>query len=195
MVESEDPRLAATRIAALDAALGILMEEGVLAVTHASIGKQTGISRSTLYRHWPDLAALRNAVFIRAASGPKYESRTNGPLKKDLTWILGKLVTALNESDWGRVAPQIVGIAGTDAQARELLKSFMQDRIDDVESIFEAAQERGELKDDAPVRQMIEMVIALPYFRKFVADLPLDKKWQKAHVELICKLAMDSTDD
>ena len=64
----DDPRIVATRAKAMGAAHQLLSEEGVLAVTYASVSTKTGISRSTLYRHWPTLEDLRNSAFRRAAS-------------------------------------------------------------------------------------------------------------------------------
>lgn len=189
MTKHEDPRLTATRALALDAAMAILQEKGVLAVTHASISARTGISRSTLYRHWPKLEDLRNNAFRRAATSPAFAPRTNGPLRTDLTWILGNLLTALNETPWGQIAPQVIAAAATDRQARKVINNFMKDRYKNVGDVFSAAQTRGELNPDMPVEHMIEMAIAVPYFRKFVAGLPLDHEWLDTHVDLICHMA------
>ncbi|MDB4223407.1 TetR/AcrR family transcriptional regulator [Granulosicoccus sp.] len=189
MKKPEDPRLAATRNIALDAALDILLEAGVLAVTYASVSKATGISRSTLYRHWPEIAQLRNNTFGRAATPSDIAPKTNGPLRADLTWILGILMDALNETPWGQVAPQVIAAAATDNEARTLINDFMKERISYVESVFAAAEARGELSPDAPVRDLVEMFIAVPYFRKFIAGLPLDQQWRNSHVELICRMA------
>ncbi len=186
MAKSEDQRLIATRSESLEAALELLQEEGVLAVTHAAISAKTGISRSTLYRHWPRLDELRNAAFARAASTPRNLPRTNGPLKTDLIWILGHLMMALNETPWGYVAPQIIAAASTDEQARALLSNWIKDRSADVEEVFNAAKVRGEINEDLDVSQLIEIVIAGPYFRKFIAGLPLDHDWLDAHADLIC---------
>ncbi len=191
MNKTEDPRLAATRTFALDAALSILQEKGVLAVTHASISAETGISRSTLYRHWPKLESLRNDAFLRAATSPVFTPKTNGPLRADLAWMLGNLLTALNETPWGQVAPQVIAVAATDQQARTVIDDFMKDRIVSVEAVFIAAKERGELQENVPVRQLVEMAIAVPYFRKLIAGLPLDHEWLDAHVDLICRLATE----
>ncbi len=188
-----DPRLDATRTQALDAALTILQEEGALAVTHAAISSRTGISRSTLYRHWPKLDALRNAAFGRAATGPKDEPRTDGPLKADLTWMIGRLVTALNETPWGKIAPQVIAAAATDQQSRDLINRWIADRKGDVESVFTAARVRGELSQGAPVELMVEMAIAVPYFRKLVSGLQLTPEWLEAHVALICHMATEQT--
>ena len=65
MTITKDARMVATREMALEAALDILQSKGVLAITHASISARTGISRSTLYRHWPKLDQVRNDAFAR----------------------------------------------------------------------------------------------------------------------------------
>lgn len=189
MKKQEDPRLAATRMAAMDTALSILKEDGVLAVTHSAICEKTGISRSTLYRHWPKVEELRNAVFIHAATGPQYAPKTEGPLRADLTWLLGLMMIALNEADWGKVVPQIIAVAAIDEQAQSLINNWMKDRSENFAEVFNSAKARGELNENAPIAQLIEIGIAVPYFRKFIAGLPLDEKWLDQHVELISCLA------
>ncbi len=192
MSKTEDPRLIATRDAALDAALLILQKEGVLAVTHGSVSKITGISRSTLYRHWPQIDRLRNDAFKCAASPSSIPPATDGPLRADLSWILSVLVAALNETPWGAIAPQVIAAAATDQEARTVINEFMKERIAYVEAIFAAAKARGELRPDAPVRNLVEMAIAVPYFRKLIVGLPLDQDWLESHVNLICQLAADA---
>lgn len=194
MTQSEDPRLTATRDHALDSALQILLEHGVLAVTHGSVSKATGISRSTLYRHWPEIAQLRNNAFKRAAIPPNITPMTKGRLRDDLTWTMSALVSALNDTPWGQIAPQVIAAAATDRDARNVINELMQERIAWVESIFAAAEARGELKSDAPVRNLVEMAIAVPYFRKFIAGLPLDQDWLDSHVNFICQTAGDIGD-
>ncbi|QMU57832.1 MAG: TetR family transcriptional regulator [Boseongicola sp.] len=189
MDRSSDPRLDATRSHALQSALKLLQKKGVLSVTHAAISSETGISRSTLYRHWPKLEDLRNSAFARAATSPNSQPRTNGPLRTDLTWILGHLMAALNETPWGKVAAQVIAVAATEDQARSLMRTWIEDRSLDVKAVFDAAIARGEINDEAPIPQLIEMAIAIPYFRKLVADRELDHVWLDEHVDLICSLA------
>ena len=184
-----DPRLDATRNHSLEAALLLLQDRGVLAVTHAAISAKTGISRSTLYRHWPKLGDLRNAAFARAAKAEVDERPIDGPLKTDLMWIIGHLMKVLNDTAWGKVAPQIIGMAATEDQTRDLMSAWIDDRSTDVAAVFEAARQRGELRADAPFEQLIEMAIAIPYFRKLVAGRVLDPDWLESHVDLICSLA------
>lgn len=191
MDEQIDPRLTVTRERALTAALELLKEKGVLAVTHAAIKSRTGISRSTLYRHWPELAALRNDAFLRAATVPLPAEISKGSLRGDLTWHMENLTKALNETPWGQVAPHVIASAATDADARSVINEFMRDRIRGVEAIFATAEQRGELKGATPNRHLVEAAIAIPYFRKFIAGLPLDKDWLEGHIDAICDQATE----
>ncbi|MBV6657682.1 MAG: TetR/AcrR family transcriptional regulator [Devosiaceae bacterium] len=185
----EDPRLVATRAQALESALEILSLDGVLAVTHAAVAKRTGIARSTLYRHWPRVEALRNDAFKRAAHSDRRAPAARGELQADLVRLLGFLITALNETPWGKIAPQVIAVAATDGEAKSVIGDFMAERIDSVEAVFRDAQARGDLAADAPVREMVEMAIAVPYFRKLIAGLPIDEAWLARHVALVCRLA------
>ncbi|MFI2768054.1 TetR-like C-terminal domain-containing protein [Ruegeria faecimaris] len=185
----EDPRLIATRQTALDAAQKILMDEGVLHVTHGSVSKATGISRSTLYRHWPDARSLRDAAFRRIATPPNIPPKTDGPLRSDLRWLLGVLMGALNDTPWGQIAPQVVAAASNDAEARLVITEFMKDRFASVEAVFAAAIGRGEITADVPVDQLIELAVAAPYFRKLIRHEALDEDWLDQHVDLLCSIA------
>ena len=189
MNKAVDPRIDATRNLSLEAALSLLQEKGVLAVTHAAISRETGISRSTLYRHWPLLQDLRNAAFARAAKAEVDPRPVHGPLRDDLIWIIGHLMKVLNETAWGTIAPQIIGMSATEDQTREFLRVWIEDRSADVAAVLEAAKERGELGADAPTEKMIEMAIAIPYFRKLVAGRHLDQEWLASHIDAVCSLA------
>lgn len=190
MNNTTDPRLTATRNIALEGAIAILIRDGVLAVTHASVCAQTGISRSTLYRHWARIDQLRNDAFKRAARPPHIAPKTNGPLRADLTWLLGILMAALNDTPWGQISPQVISAAATDSEARVVINSFMRDRMENVRAVIDAADKRGELAPDAPIERLIETAIAVPYFRKLIAGLPLDYDWLDCHVDLLCQLVL-----
>lgn len=197
MTTPKDARMLATREMALDAALDILQNEGVRAITHAAISARTGISRSTLYRHWPKLDQVRNDAFIRATRATQDASvpiRTNGPLRADLTWILSFLMVALNDMPWGKIAPQVIAAAAIEDEARKLMNAWVRDRKTNVEKVFQAAIGRGEIADTAPLESLIEMAIAVPYFRKLVAGQQLDHDWLDTHVEMICSTAEKMSD-
>ena len=184
-----DPRIVATRVAAMDAAHELLSKEGVMAVSYSAVSAKTGISRSTLYRHWPTLNALRNSAFGRAASEQEFPPKTSGPLSADLAWLLGGLVNALNDTTWGQIAPQVVAAAASDDDAKAVINLFMQDRFENVREAFDKAKASGEIANELDVQPLIEVAISVPYFRKLIAGLPINQAWLESHVEMICRLA------
>jgi len=110
-------------------------------------------------------------------------------LRADLSWLLGILMAALNETPWGQIAPQVISAAATDQEARAVIDDFMTERIAGVEAVFAAAEARGEIMPNAPTRQIVEMAIAVAYFRKLIAGLPLNHEWLDSYVDMICSLA------
>lgn len=97
--------------------------------------------------------------------------------------------SAPNDTPWAKIAPQVIAAAAADTDARNVINELMRERIAWVESIFAATEARGGLKSDAPVRNLVEMAIAVPYFRKFIAGLPLNQDWLESHVSFICRAA------
>ncbi len=135
---------------------------------------------------------MRNDAFKRAATPTYIAPQTDGPLRADLTWLLGILLAALNETPWGQIAPQVIAAAATDQEARAVINDFMKERMAFTKAIFAAAEARGELSPGVPVDYLVQMAIAVPYFRKLIAGLPLDREWLETHVDLICRLAEGS---
>ena len=44
-------------------------------------------------------------------------------------------------------------------------------------------------------QKMIEMAIAIPYFRKLMSGQPLDEEWLKTHIDAVCSLGTKQTFD
>ena len=60
---TEDPRVVQNRRAVHRAALKLLSTEGVGGLTVDRLAEASGVSRSTIYRRWPDVPALVVAAF------------------------------------------------------------------------------------------------------------------------------------
>ncbi|KAA0022276.1 TetR/AcrR family transcriptional regulator [Antrihabitans cavernicola] len=77
-----DPRVVRTRSDVIKAAMQVLMDEGLEAVTHSRIAQVAGYSKATLYSHWPTRAHLIRDVF---AQFQNFEHHTpTGDLQADL---------------------------------------------------------------------------------------------------------------
>lgn len=91
--ESVDPRAIRTRSIVLAAARDLLADEGQAAVTPTRLSKATGISRSTIYRNWPDPAEIVLDAIADEDARPPFEP--TGDLRTDLTAYLNLLRVGL----------------------------------------------------------------------------------------------------
>lgn len=84
--KSIDPRVIKTRMLVLAAARDLLADEGAAAVTPTRLAKETGISRSTIYRNWADPAEIVLDAVADEGARPPFEP--TGDLRRDLTAYL-----------------------------------------------------------------------------------------------------------
>ena len=77
-----DARVIRTRHDILRAALDVLTEEGLDAVTHHRLAEVAGYSRATIYKHWPTRNALFADAFTYRPSGKHHVPA--GDLRADL---------------------------------------------------------------------------------------------------------------
>lgn len=84
-----DVRVERTREAVLAAARRLLLEEGWDAVTHLRVAAASGVSRATVYRHWPSCTDLLHDVLRREAE--MSHRQPVGRLREDLVAELDAL--------------------------------------------------------------------------------------------------------
>ena len=188
MIEKQDPRIAVTRHKALMSAIELIKEKGIREVTYQSVSARTGISRSTLYRHWPDINSLLLEAFETVAAPPSSNFSSLGSLKADVEHLIMGLIYALDNTDWGFVAPQLIAAAAIDPKMRKLLQEFILQRLKNSEPIVTAAIESGELDHDTNPTDFLILVVSPVFYRKLMAGLPLDTDWVESHVNALCNL-------
>lgn len=100
-----DPRVAQTRELVLKAARDLLLSEGQDSVTPTRLTEITGISRSTIYRHWNDPGEI---IFEATATDSQRAPFTpQGDVRKDLTAYLKALRDMLEGDQGSLLATQI----------------------------------------------------------------------------------------
>lgn len=116
---TDDPRVAQTRELILKAAQRLILDEGQEAVTPTRLTDLTGISRSTIYRHFSD----PSAIIFEAAAMESEQARftASGDLRKDLTLYLEELRGMLNSPRGKLLATQMES-----AEHREEASESMQ---------------------------------------------------------------------
>ncbi len=142
--EKENPRTTRVRQIILDCACDLLLNSGAGEVTATRVAQETGVARTTIYRHWPDQASLVMET-IDCLVAPHVPTPSSGSLETDLqntlTGLRGRLVTR-------NVRPVFAALVDYSSRDKSFVPSqqrFVEGLIQPTTTVLEAAQERGEL--------------------------------------------------
>lgn len=188
VVREPDPRIARTRSVVLETALELLKSEGQSAVTPARLCKLTGVSRSTIYRHWPNPARL---VDEAVAQGPKeVDIESTGDLRVDLRAFLVQLQTTLNETDIPRVLAAMIDRASLGGDSRAQLDSFVKSRRKRLASHLARATDG----DAGAIERAFPVIFGPLFFERLVARRKVSDQLVTDALEAGCRLLGDSGD-
>ena len=179
-VKTVDPRIERTRNVVLDAAAALIGEVGFGRTTIEAIAERSGVARSTIYRHWPDRPELfSDAIDCKIA---QVSFSQTGDMRDDLLTMLGELAGRLGAAG-GPMMMSLIAEARRDPQMAEMHERFTTARFARIQSILEAAVDRGDLPRGVDLTQMTEDLVAPLFFRAFIRPSPLDREWVEQHVD------------
>lgn len=167
------------------AVLDLLVERGAQACTFASVAERAGVERSTLYRRYSDQWEMMiDAAMARAADDLMPD--LTGSLVGDLKSVLRKLVETLETP----LGPALVATAAElrAAAADVFERAYFDRRMTQLQPMFDAAVERGELALDADPEELFTMAAGPIYFRIFIAARPVEPAWIDSLAESVCSL-------
>lgn len=106
------PRSSEAHHKVLGAALQLFCERGIEPTSMDSIARVSGVSKATIYNHWPDKEALLLEVveMIHGLNRPP-EQFDSGDLLTDLTWILTRKPPGEFEAQRNRMTASIISYA------------------------------------------------------------------------------------
>ena len=147
MANKGRPRSEKAKKAILDAAYALLLENGFHAITIEEIAKQAGVSKATIYKWWPNKAAVAADSFF-AASTENFPLPDTGSCEKDLFNQANQLSRFL-ATDKGRIITELIAEGQFDADVANAYRSrYFKPRRSISRKILEQAIVRGELPDD-----------------------------------------------
>jgi len=170
------------------AALDLLVESGTKACTFKAVAERAGVERSTLYRRYDDQWEMMiDAIIARAADDVMPD--LTGSLVGDLKSVLRKLVETLETP----LGPALVATAAElrAALADDYERAYFDRRMAQLQPMFDAAIERGELSPKVDTEELFTMLAGPVYFRMFIAARPVTQKWISGLVEKVCALFCD----
>ena len=176
-----DPRVDRTRIAVLAAARAVLVGDGWDAVTHQRVAQESGISRATLYRHWPERSALLYEVL--AAEEVTLHIVPTGDLRQDLVAHLEMFRTVLADEVLGRVVTALVDRAEWEPAVMQIKVAVAQHTLSYLRGLLECGIRSGELAPDLDVELATSQLLGPVAFRRLVSAERMHADFTRAVVD------------
>ncbi|MDF3001400.1 MAG: transcriptional regulator [Bacillota bacterium] len=167
------PRSEETRKAILSAAYEMLVENGFKSITIEGISERAGVSKATIYKWWPNKAAVVLDGFFDATVSMLGIPDT-GSVKEDLFIQISSLASFLTSSK-GKVLLELIAEGQSDSNvAQEYRNRYFHPRRLISKAILEKAEARHELKKDLDLELLIDLLFAPLFYRLLITGEPVD---------------------
>lgn len=167
-------RSAHARDAVLRVTADLLIDGGLPAVNVDAVSALAGVSKATIYRHWPNRVAIAVDAFAErlALDLPLH---TAGTAADNLTAQL-HAIGEFYRSPAGRVFIQLLGAGTTDPDtAARLRDRFFTQRRALTAQLWTAGQHAGEVRSDVDADTAIDLLFGALVFRLIAGHAPLDR--------------------
>jgi AcrR family transcriptional regulator len=181
------PRSEKAQKAILAAAIELLLEQGLHAMSMDAVAERAGVSKATIYRWWPskELLALDALATEWQVTAPD-ATRDTGSLRGDLLARLRPWLRQLRDKPYGRVVAGLVATAQADAEFAELyLERFVRPRRDAMRPVLLRAVERGEIPATVDLEVALDLIYGPIYHRMLHGHAPLDERFARNVVDTI----------
>lgn len=174
MGEIGRPRSQAAHDAVLKAALRLVTKRGFRAVSVNEIAAEAGVGKMTLYRHWPNKAALvMDSLLVLIGSETDFPEA--GSAIESLRQQLD-LQAAFFRSSRGNLIRSLVAEAQSDSElAIAFRERWLVPRREGVRQIMRAAVAEGSLRSDIDIDTAIDILYGSLYYRLLLGAGALDE--------------------
>jgi len=181
------PRSEKAQKAILAAAIDLLLEQGVHAMSMDDVAERAGVSKATIYRWWEskELLALDALITEWSAPPPAAEHET-GSLCDNLLGRFRPWIRQLNQKPFERVIAGLVAEAQTDPQFAKLYQEhFVQPRRDATRQLLVAAIDRGEISADTNLEVALDLLYGPIYHRLLHGHAPLNDRFAQQVIDAV----------
>lgn len=156
----------------LDAARALFEEQGYAAASIEAIAARSGVAKTTIYRWWPNRAALLVDVLVEMAGSIVPPPRGGDPVRAMSAELRG-MVGAMN-GPLGRLLTSLLGDAQVDPQVRAaLIERLFRPRTEATAANISRAQAAGALRTDVPANVATDLLVGPLFYRLFVQHEPV----------------------
>ena len=99
----------------LDAALELFVERGIESTTMDALAATSGVSKATIYKHWPEgkEPLLMELLLVVSGVATEVEERDTGDLRTDLARVLTDKPRSERPEEKDRLMPQMIAYSAT----------------------------------------------------------------------------------
>lgn len=166
----------------ITAVTDILVERGVGGLTIDEVASRSGVAKTTIYRHWPDRAAL---VLDTARSHfADFDAPDTGSLRGDLRAYFGLVDDHTLSGTAGDVMPMVLEASNRDPEMAGIIDTISAERRRDLQCIIERASARGEFASSLDIDQLLGVIVGPVVFQKLVRRKPLTPAYVETCIEI-----------
>lgn len=183
--KSLDPRIERTRKAAISTAQEIIVNEGWDALTHMRVATESGISRMTIYRHWPTTVDLLRDV-LRAMSTVENIQLT-GNLRQDLLAEIALLRAHLFDASRVRLLATLLERAQTDETIADVRDEMVEENTKNLQKILQSPEARRRLSHHGSAAELVGVIMGPFLYQRMVLGRAITDDFTEATIDAFLK--------
>lgn len=182
------PRSEEARLSILKSTLQLLGKKGFPELTVEAVAAHAGVGKATVYRWWPDKAALIADAFAGSTTD-KLHFPDTGSLRRDMCQQMQQLVKIFR-SPRGRIVSAMLGAGQSDRSLiRAFRERFMMPRRREAYATLQRAIKRGQLRKNVDMDLLLDSLYGPIYMRFLIQHDSLTPEF----VEGLCAIALGGT--
>ena len=171
------PRSSDADRAILTAAVGLLGERGLAAMSIEEVAARAGVGKATIYRRWPSKGLLALDAFVVSFRAEQPLPDT-GSLRGDLLSALRSWVRAVTETPAGRLLASLIGEAQHDPELHAAWRDRVLEPLRAQHRIMlSRAAARGEIPPSTDVEVVLDLFFGAAQHRLLLGHLPMTEEF------------------
>jgi AcrR family transcriptional regulator len=179
------PRSEPARLAILRSTLKLLAQKGFPELTIEAVAAHAGVGKATVYRWWPDKAALIVDAFSNSATR-KLHFPDTGSVRTDMSQQMRQLIKIFRGRR-GKIVSAMLGAGQSDKSLIDAFRErFLRPRRQEAYDTLRRAIQRGQLRKDIDMDLLLDSLYGPIYMRFLIRHGELTPKF----VDGLCDLML-----
>lgn len=170
------PRSEKARKKILDSTRRLLTHTSLNELSIEAIAKKAGVGKTTIYRWWPNKAAVAMEAFLEQP-GVQNIVPTTSSAEEAVTRQLESLIRQLRGQNGRIIAGIIAESQGSDDVLELLYNAFLKDRVEPLAANIEEGKKNGEFKADINTDIALDMLLGPLFLRVLSGEHGIDNSF------------------